>query len=161
MSLPKLYLETTIPSYLTARRSRDLRLAAHQEVTEEWWNDHRQEYDLFTSAFTREEAAEGNPVLAAARLAVLDCVPVLPITEEVDDLAGELLEGELIPAKAAVDAFHIAIAAVHGMDLLLTWNCTHIHNLSIVRRVERICAAAGFACPVICNPDELLPPFAP
>ena len=92
---------------------------------------------------------------------MLDSVPVLPTTEEVEDLAEELLKDELIPAKAAVDAFHIAIAAVHGMDFLLTWNCTHIHNLSIVRRVERICAAAGFACPVICNPDELLPPFAP
>ncbi|MEP6672922.1 MAG: type II toxin-antitoxin system VapC family toxin [Chthoniobacter sp.] len=161
MSLPRLYLETTIPSYLTARRSRDLRLAAHQEVTEDWWNDHRHKYDLYTSAFVREEAAEGNPALAAARLALLDNVPVLPTTEEAEDLAGKLLEGELIPAKAATDAFHIATAAVHGMDFLLTWNCTHIHNLSIVRRVERICAAAGYVCPVICNPDELLPPSKP
>ena len=72
MSLPKLCLETTIPSYLTARRSRDLRLAAHQEVTEEWWSDHRQEYDLYTSAFARKEAAVGNPALDAARLAALN-----------------------------------------------------------------------------------------
>ena len=160
MSLPKLYLATTIPSYLTAKRSRDLRLAAHQEVTEQWWSGHRQEYDLHTSAYVREEASEGNPTLAAARLALLDRIPVLPTTEEVDDLADRLLAGELIPAKAATDAFHIAIATVHGMDFLLTWNCTHIHNLNIVRRVERICAAAGYACPVICNPDELLPPSA-
>lgn len=161
MSLPKLYLETTIPSYLTARRSRDLRLAAHQEVTEEWWSDHRREYDLYTLAFVREEASEGYPALAAARLALLDGVPVLPTTEEVDDLAGKLLAGELIPAEAATDAFHIAIATVHRMDFLLTWNCTHIHNLSIIRRVERICAAEGYACPVICNLDELLPPSTP
>ena len=161
MSLPKLYLETTIPSYLTARRSRDLRLAAHQEVTEEWWDGQRSQYELFTSAYVRKEAAEGNPALAAARLALLDGVPVLPTTEEVDDLAEKLLAGELIPAKAATDAFHIAIATVHRMDFLLTWNCTHIHNLSIIRRVERICAAAGYACPVICNPDELLPPSTP
>ena len=161
MSLPKLYIETTIPSYLTARRSRDLRLTAHQEVTEEWWSDHRHEYDLYTSAFVREEAAEGYPALAAARLTLLDGIPVLPTTEEVDDLAGKLLAGELIPAKAATDAFHIAIATVHRMDFLLTWNCTHIHNLSIIRRVERICAAEGYACPVICNPDELLPPSTP
>src|SRR6185436_7019268 len=98
MSLPRLYVETTIPSYLTARRSRDLRMAAHQEVTEEWWTDHRHEYDLYTSAFAREEAAEGNPELAAARLALLGSVPVLPTTEEVEDLAGKLLEGGLIPA---------------------------------------------------------------
>ena len=161
MSLPRLYVETTIPSYLTARRSRDLRLAAHQEVTEEWWNEHRHEYDLYTSAFAREEAAEGNSELAAARLTLLDSVPVLPTTEEVEDLAGKLLEDGLIPAKAATDAFHIAMAAVHGMDFLLTWNCTHIHNLSIIRRVERVCAAPGYACSVICSPDDLLPPFKP
>jgi hypothetical protein len=96
--------------------------------------------------------------MAAARLALLDSIPVLRTTMEVEDLAERLLDGELIPAKAAADAFHIATAAVHGMDFLLTWNCTHIHNLSIVRRVERICATVGYACPVICNPDELLPP---
>ena len=157
MNLPKLYLETTIPSYLTARRSRDLRLAAHQEVTEEWWTDHRHEYELYTSGFVREEAAEGNPSLAAARLALLDGIAVLPTIGEVEDLAGKLLAAGLIPAKAATDAFHIAIAAVHGMDFLLTWNCTHIHNLSMIRRVERLCSEAGFSCPVICNPDELLP----
>lgn len=67
----------------------------------------------------------------------------------------------MIPAKAATDAFHIAMATVHGMDFLLTWNCTHIHNLSIIRRLERNCAAAGYACPVICSPDDLLPPFKP
>lgn len=157
MSLPRLYVETTIPSYMTARQSRDLRLAAHQEVTHDWWTDQRHEYDLYTSAFVREEAAEGHPAMAAARLALLDGVPVLPTTDEVEDLAGRLLDGGLIPAKAATDAFRIAVAAVHGMDFLLTWNCTHIHNLSIVRRVERICASAGYSCPVICNPDELLP----
>ena len=159
MSLPKLYLETTIPSYLTARRSRDLRLAAHQEVTEEWWAAHRHEYDIYTSGFVREEAAEGNAEMAAARLALLDGIAVLPTTGEAEDLAGKLLSAGLIPAKAAADAFHIAVAAVHGMDFLLTWNCTHIHNLSIIRRVERICSADGYACPVICNPDELLPSF--
>ncbi len=161
MSIPKLYIETTIPSYLTARRSRDLRLAAHQEVTEDWWNEQRKEYDIYTSRFVRQEVAEGDPTLAAARLALLDGIPVLPTTEEVEDLAAKLLAGQLIPTKAATDAFHIAIAAVHGMDFLLTWNCTHIHNLYIVRRVERICAAEGYACPVICNPDELLPPSTP
>ena len=158
MSLPKLYLETTIPSYLTARRSRDLRLAAHQEVTHAWWEEQRTQYELFTSAYVRQEAAEGNPALATLRLALLDGILVLPTTDEVENLAAKLLVGGLIPANAATDSFHIAIAAVHYMDFLLTWNCTHIHNLSIIRRVERICASEGYACPVICNPDELLPP---
>ena len=161
MSLPKLYLETTIPSYLTARRSRDLRLAAHQEVTEEWWSDHRREYDLYISDFVLDEAGDGDAEFAVSRLATLAGIPSLDVTEEVDELAGRLLSGELIPAKAAQDAFHVAVSAVHGMDFLLTWNCKHINNVNIIRRMERICAEAGFACPVICSPDELLPPSAP
>ncbi len=161
MSLPKLYLETTIPSYLTARRSRDLRLAAHQEVTEEWWGDHRHEYDLYISDLVLDEARDGDAELAATRLATLAGIPSLDVTEEVDELAGRLLAGGLIPAKAAQDAFHVAVSAVHGMDFLLTWNCTHINNVNIIRRMERICTEAGFACPVICSPDELLPPSAP
>ena len=161
MSLPKLYLETTIPSYLTARRSRDLRLAAHQEVTEEWWRDHRREYDLYISDLVLDEAGEGDAEFAASRLATLAGIPSLDVPEEVDDLAGRLLAGELIPAKAAQDAFHVAVSAVHGMDFLLTWNCTHINNVIIIRRMERICGEAGFTCPVICSPDDLLPPSAP
>ena len=161
MSLPKLYVETTIPSYLTARRSRDLRLAAHQEMTEEWWSDHRREYELYISDFVLDEAGDGDAEFAASRLAALAGIPSLDVTEEVDELAGRLLAGGLIPTKAAQDAFHVAVSAVHGMDFLLTWNCTHINNVNIIRRMERICAEAGFACPVICSPDELLPPSAP
>lgn len=105
-----------------------------------------------------DEAGEGDPEFAASRLATLAGIRSLDVTEEVDELAGRLLAGELIPAKAAQDAFHVAVSAVHGMDFLLTWNCTHINNVNIIRRMERICAEAGFACPVICSPDELLPP---
>lgn len=160
MSLSKLYLETTIPSYLTGRRSRDLRLAAHQEVTEEWWTGHRNRYDLYISDIVLDEAGDGDAALAASRLAVLAGIPSLDVTEEVDELAGRLLAPGLIPAKAAQDAFHVAVSAVHGMDFLLTWNCTHINNVNIIRRMERICVEAGFSCPVICSPDELLPPSA-
>lgn len=158
MSLPKLYLETTIPSYLTARRSRDLRQAAHQEVTEEWWTDHRKEYDLFISDLVLDEVGEGDAGFASLRITALAGIPSLDVTGEVDELAARLLAGGLIPARAAQDAFHVAVSAVHGMDFLLTWNCTHINNVNTIRRMERICAEAGFACPVICSPDELLPP---
>jgi hypothetical protein len=161
MSLPKLYIETTIPSYLTARRSRDWRLAAHQEMTRRWWDTCRHEYEVYTSAFVREEAASGDSAMAEARLNLLRTVAVLPTTYEAEALAETLLVANLIPVKAAADAFHIAISAVHGMDFLLTWNCAHINNLNVIRRVERICAAAGRPCPVICTPDELLPTSMP
>jgi hypothetical protein len=157
MNLPKLYLETTIPSYLTARRSRELRLAAHQEVTEEWWTDHRHDYELYISDLVTDEVSDGDPGFATLRIAALAGIASLDVTWEVDELATRLLAGGLIPVKAAQDAFHVAVSAVHGMDFLLTWNCTHINNVNTIRRIESICSEAGFSCPVICSPDELLP----
>lgn len=157
MTLPKLYLETTIPSYLTSRRSRDLRLAADQEATEEWWETKRHEYDLFTSEVVEAEVAEGDPAMAVARLRVLEGIPRLPAESEVDELIEDLLSSGVIPKVAAPDASHIALAAVHAMDFLLTWNCKHINNPHLVRRIERACSERGLDCPVICTPEELLP----
>ena len=106
-----------------------------------------------------DEAGDGDAGFASSRIAALAGIPILDVTEEVDELAGRLLAGGLIPAKAAQDAFHVAVSAVHGMDFLLTWNCAHINNVNIVRRMERICAEAGFACPVICSPDDFCHPL--
>ena len=156
MSLPKLYVETTIPSYLTARRSRDLRLAAHQEATQEWWECQRNEYELYVSAAVLAEAGEGDPAYAAKRLAVLDGIPELRVSKEVTELAAWLLAEQIIPAVAEVDAAHLAFSAVHGIDFLLTWNCKHIHNLKLERRIEAACRSLGFTCPIICTPAELL-----
>ena len=156
MSLPKLYLETTIPSYLTSRRSRDLRLAADQETTEEWWEICRAGYELYTSAVVDLEVAEGNAVFAEALQRALEGIPRLSALPEVDDLILHLLELQIIPAVAAPDAAHIALAAVHGMDFLLR-NCKHINNPHLIRRIEQACRERAFACPVICTPEELLP----
>jgi hypothetical protein len=82
---PRLYLETTIPSYLVARRSRDLRLAADQETTQEWWDTQRQNYELFVSQFVRAEAEHGDPKAAAERLALIEGI-ASPIICTPDDL---------------------------------------------------------------------------
>jgi hypothetical protein len=153
---PRLYIETTIPSYLVARPSPLIRVAADQEATREWWDTRRHEYELYISDFVLDEAADGDADFAAKRLDALDGIPSLEVTEEVDALAARFLDGGLIPEKAAQDAFHVAISAVHALDFLITWNCKHINNVNIVRRLERLCAQSGFACPVICGPDELL-----
>ena len=154
---PRLYIETTIPSYLAARPNPLIRIAANQQTTREWWDTKRNEFELFISDFVFDEAAAGDEIFAQKRLALIADIPSLEVTEEVDELAARFLEKGLIPPKAELDAFHVAIAAVHTMDFLLTWNCTHINNVSIIRRIERICAENGFSCPVICSPDELLP----
>ncbi len=154
--MPRLYLETTIPSYLVSRPSRDLILAGQQEATREWWDEKRQNYDLFVSAFVEIEAGRGDTEMATARLNSIRDVPRLSVNESTEKLAAAILAKGLIPPNAAVDASHIAVAAVHEMDILLTWNCKHIHNIAISRQIERVCARAGFQCPAICTPFDLL-----
>ncbi|HEV7403475.1 MAG TPA: type II toxin-antitoxin system VapC family toxin [Chthoniobacteraceae bacterium] len=149
-------METTIPSYLTARPSQDLRRAADQASTLAWWATKRQEYELFASAAVHQEAAKGDPEMAAARLLCLQGIPYLPSPAEADELSEHLLESGIIPEVAMRDATHIALSAVHRMDFLLTWNCKHINNPHIIRRIEKSCAERGLACPVICTPSELL-----
>ena len=153
---PRLYLETTIPSYLVARPSKDLRLAADQETTRQWWESERQEYELFISQAVVAEVSKGDADFAAARLAHLRDLPLLPRTPGASALITHLLASGIIPAVAGDDAAHIGLAAAHQMDFLLTWNCRHINNHHIRSRIERACEAFDFAAPDICTPAELM-----
>jgi hypothetical protein len=153
---PRLYLETTIPSYLTAWPSRDLIVAAHQQLTKEWWRTRQDAFEICISQFVVDEAGAGDAAAAGERLEVLKPFPLLDITPSVLRVASVLLEVGVIPEKAARDAAHIAISAVHGIDYLLTWNCAHIANAMIIRTVQAICVQNGFSCPVICTPEELM-----
>ena len=153
---PGLYVETTIPSYLAGRRSRDPLIAGEQAATRMWWRLRRESFALFTSQFVVNEAAMGETKMAAKRLQLLRFIEKLHVTREVDDLARRILAERLLPAKAAVDAFHIATATVHGLHFLLTWNCTHINNGEIIRGVERLARGRGYTLPVICTPLELM-----
>jgi hypothetical protein len=118
-----LYLETTIPSYLTSRPSRDLIIAGHQQITKEWWEKRRDAFQVYISQLVIDEAGAGDPGTARERTQVIRDFPVLDITPEVGFLASGILASGILPRKAATDAAHIAIAAVHGMDFLLTWTC--------------------------------------
>lgn len=153
---PTLYLETTIPSFLTGRPSRDHLIAGQQAATKRWWRLRRKHFELFTSQFVVNEAAQGDTKMAAKRLQLLQPVQKLPVPLEADELARQILKKHLLPPKAAVDAFHIATATVHGMHFLLTWNCVHINNREIIPGVERLCLQAGYPLPVICTPLELM-----
>jgi hypothetical protein len=152
----RVYLETTIPSYLTAWPSRDLIIAGHQQLTKEWWQTRRNEFDLLISQFVLDEASAGDPQAAQERLAILNPLPLLDISPAVLQLASAILQSGAIPPKAARDAAHIAVSAVHGIDFLLTWNCAHIANAQIVKKVQSICVQHGFPCPLICTPEELM-----
>ena len=153
---PKVYLETTIPSYLAARPTRDLIVAAHQEITRHWWLTQRGRFDLFISQLVINEAQVGDHTAATERLRLLEGIPELSVSEEVASLAESLLAGSVFPPRAATDAAHVAVAAVHTVDFLMTWNCTHLANAMMADRIREACAAAGYRCPLICTPEELL-----
>ncbi len=152
----RVYLETTIPSYLTARPSRDLVIAAHQEVTREWWDTRRHDADLYVSEYVIEEAMFGDEEAASLRMKAIEGIAVLDTTPLSEPLAHEIMKLGLIPERAILDAFHIAISTIHEMDVLLTWNCTHLANPVILKEINRLIRALGHQPPMVYTPDEML-----
>ncbi len=153
---PKIYIETSIPSYLTAHLSNDLRVAANQSVTIEWWETRRPDFDLFISEFVTTEASLGNTEAANKRLEIIEDIPSLSVNDEVRKLAEALITEGPIPPNAEIDAFHRAVSAVNGIEYLLTWNCTHIANAIMRPKIEEVCRQQGFEPPIICTPQELM-----
>jgi len=152
---PKVYLETTIISYLAARPSRDIIIAAHQELTNEWWENRRKRFNLFVSQLVIQEAKSGDKEAARKRLGLLEPIPLLELNDKVISLARILMNAAIHP-KAVEDAVHIAIAAIHGMDYLLTWNCKHIANAEKEHAIATACRSNNFEPPIICTPEELM-----
>lgn len=152
----KVYVETSVVSYLTARATSNLLAAAWQTATAEWWDTHKTRFELCTSALTIEEASRGHQEAAARRLEALEELARLPITEAVSALADALIQRGALPASAQNDALHIAVAAAHGVDYLLTWNFRHLANAETKPLVREVCERQGYASPEICTPSELM-----
>ncbi len=150
------YIETTFVSYLASRPSRDLLVAAHQQTTRDWWLERRQTFECYVSQIVLDEVSAGDPEEAKTRMAMIGTFPVLEITEEAESLAAAIIASGAIPPQAVRDAAHIALATVHDMDYLLTWNCRHLANGQIIRRVAVVCNQKGYNMPVICTPEELM-----
>ncbi len=150
------YLETSIIGYLASRISADLVTAANQQLTRDWWDNHRERFELFVSEAVVAECGKGDPASAEERAEFLGDLPVLDIDEDCHRLASNIIQGVSLPEKADVDAIHIAVAGLNGMDYLLTWNCKHIANPSLRRIIEGVLLAADVAPPVICTPQELI-----
>jgi len=151
----RIYIESTIPSYVVARSARDLLQAARQQMTKDWWDLKRQNHELFTSQIVLDEIAAGERAMSNRRLKVMAEIPVLDLTNEAAVLTRRILGSELVHAKAEADAAHIALATVHQMDILLTWNCRHIANVEIQARLRRLVEKTGYELPIICTMDEL------
>jgi hypothetical protein len=153
---PTVYLETSIIGYLTSRRSNLLVTAANQELTIEWWDHHRTRFELYISPYVVTECSSGDEQAGQDRLALIRDIPELAVSDAVGELAAELMQNVPLPEKAEVDALHISMAAVHGIEYLLTWNCKHIANASLRPRIETVCRSAGYEPPTICTPQELM-----
>lgn len=153
---PTLYLETTIPSYQTSRVSQDLIVAAHQSITNEWWERESSKYTIYISQFVLDEASEGDSIASRRRLEFLTPFLLLETTEEVLALTELILSTPFFPGRAIRDASHIATAAVHGIEYLLTWNCKHINNATFKDKLRGVCEKKGYYFPIICTPEELM-----
>jgi len=153
---PTIYIETSVISYLTAQMSRDLIVAAHQQVTAEWWEQALPKFEPFISPVVLEEIGRGDPNAAEKRIKSVQSFGILDVTPEVRDLAEHYFAGIDLPEKARADAYHLALAVWQGMDYLVSWNCTHIAGGKVKLIVAGINAGRGIGSPIICTPEELM-----
>ena len=156
MKKKTVYIETTVVSYLTARPTGDLVGAAWQAITADWWETQRRRFDLHTSEVTVGEVGRGDAEAGARRVAALADVGRLPVTKAADELSKALVRGGAVPERAETDALHVAVAAVHGVDYLLTWNFRRLDNAETKPVMRRICGECGYVMPEVCTPQELM-----
>jgi len=152
------YIETTIVSYLVAEPTKDLIQAAHQQATREWWAT-RDRFELFVSAAVVAEARSGDATAAARRIGALRGIPILTSGPRAGVLIRSLLHSGAMPSQARVDAAHVAIAAINGVDFLVTWNLRHLANAAVRGKIDEACRRVGLVPPIICTPEELMEPL--
>jgi hypothetical protein len=152
---PIVYIESSVISYLTSRPSRDIVIASRQTISHDWWKNHRQRFELRVSALVEEEISQGDALVAERRIALIEEIPSLAISDDATKLAELLLQKGAIPIGSEEDALHIGIAAAQGADYLLTWNFKHINNAEMKSAIAIIVESCGFVCPQLCSPEEL------
>lgn len=150
------YIETSVVSHATARLSNDPAVFVLQQQARDWWVKERPKYTLVTSQLVLDEASLGDPAAAVERLKLLAEIPLISIDQRVEAVAEELIARSLMPAKARLDALHVASAAVGSVQFLLTQNCRHIANAHTLRRVYRTLNDLGYPGLLICTPAEFL-----
>ena len=151
----RVYIETSVVSYLSGRLSRDVIIVGRQEITREIWPLLTEQFDCYISALVREEIERGDPEVASSRLATLTGMAALTISDEARDLAKMIVENGLMPRQFTEDALHIAIAAMHGVDYVLTWNFRHLNNVQTKVKIADFIEDCGYEPALVCSPDEL------
>ena len=154
--MPRAYIESSVPSFYAARPSRQLALLAKQQATKDWWDAGWSGLEIVTSLETLDEIARGESEKAKERVELVADLPLLEVNEDVADIANDLVLSGIVPDKAASDAIHIAIASVHRVEFLVTWNFKHIANPFLRERIRELITKNGFQMPTMCSPEELL-----
>jgi predicted nucleic acid-binding protein len=154
--MPRADIESSVPSFYVARPSRQLALIAKQQATKDWWDGGCSGLEIVTSLETLDEIAKGDSEKAQERLDLVSELPILAVTDDVADLAEKLVDSGIVPKKASSDAIHIAVASVHAVEFLVTWNFRHIANPFLRERIRDLVNGKGFRMPTMCSPEELL-----
>ncbi len=149
------YIETSVISYLTARPSRDLVIAAHQAITLDWWQNQKSKFEVYISVLVEEEISAGDSLASKLRIEAVTGIPSVAITPQAQELARFLISGNAIPGTNTEDALHIGIAAAQNIEYLLTWNFRHINNPKTKSAIIKIIEQQGLICPILCSPEEL------
>ncbi len=155
MAKTKVYLETSVISYLTARPSRNVVTLAKQELTRDWWDNNKSAYDFYVSTPVRDESRKGDRDAARRRMDFMADLPVLTVTEKITAFANRVVSANVLPAKAVLDVLHISIAAVYGVPYLVTWNCKHINNAQFKKKIRDEILRAGYTEVEMTTPEEL------
>ncbi len=155
MAKPRVYVETTIPSFYHEIRQ-EPEMVARRVWTREWWDEHRSEYEVFTSDAVVDELERGDFVIKQDALKLIEDLPQLEINQAIADIVSAYLAQKLMPADPAGDALHLALASYHKCDFLLTWNCRHLANANKFAHIRRINGILGLFVPALVTPLELL-----
>lgn len=154
--MESVYLETSFISYLVARPSRDVIVAGHQQTTHQWWDYRRSHFVCSVSQVVIDEASLGDASEVQKRLTIIGGLPTVDVNEEAEALTLAIIAASILPPHAFPDAAHVAVCAVHKIDYLLTWNCKHLANVQMTRRIAVVCEKLGYKMPMICTPEELM-----
>jgi len=149
------YLETTVVGHVAGRIHPNLHIASRQHKTRRWWATAKSNYRLFISQLVIDECGTGDPTAAQERLNEIAGLPRRDVIDDVRDLADALMARHAIPKSEPRDALHVAIAAVHAVEYLATWNFKHIANATLRTKINDVIRDYGYAAPVICTPEEL------
>jgi hypothetical protein len=152
---PTVYVETSIFSALVARPIKDIVMAARQQTTRIWWQNDADHFELFASDIVQMEAREGDPEMAQLRLQYISSIPRLSNTREAERIADSLLDARILPLKARTDAMRLGIATLHRLQFIVSWNCKHLANGQIYRRVLSHLTQIGYNPPTVCTPSQL------